>query len=212
MKSAAARNDLLRPEAPLRACSQSCDQTAVPITRCDLPSEALLRRYAAKGAYTDCFATDVAVGVSFAAYVEAFYTSAAFRIERFLLTWLVAKPSSDADARRLARSEAETFAAWSVEARAADQLLVCDYLSRTRSWLMIAPNADGGARLYFGSAVVPVGVGAGAGRLGFPFNALLGFHKLYSRVLLGAARGRVVKLPKAPANAQTKRARREPRP
>lgn len=141
--------------------------------------------------YADCFAADVAESVSLAAYVEAFYTSSAFKCERLVLTLLVAKPSSDADARRLARGEAERFAAWRVEARATDQLLVCDFLSRTRSWLMVAPTEGGGARLYFGTAVVPVGFGSGGGRLGFPFNVLLPFHKLYARVLLGAARARV---------------------
>lgn len=164
------------------------------VTSRELPNEALLYRYAEKGAYTDCFATDVAAGVSLAAFVEAFYTSAAFRCERFVLRWVVAKPSSDDDARRLARGESEKFAAWTVEARASDQLLVCDYLSRTRSWLMVEPMAGGGTRLYFGSAVVPVGIGSSRARLGFPFNALLPFHKLYARTLLGAARGRVGKL------------------
>ncbi|MBX3429465.1 MAG: hypothetical protein KF779_07795 [Hyphomonadaceae bacterium] len=162
------------------------------IKRCALPDEALLRGYAERGAYTDCFAVDVAASVSFAAFVEAFYTSAAFRCERFVLTWVVAKPSSDDEARRLARGEAERFAAWTVEARAPDQFLACDYLRRTRSWLMVAPT-KGGTRLYFGTAVVPVGFGSGGGRLGFPFNALLPFHKLYARILLGAARGRALK-------------------
>lgn len=180
------------------AWRRACDDVCVPnITSRELPAGALLGAYVAKGAYTDCFATDVAARVSLAAFVEAFYTSAAFKCERFVLTWVVAKPSSDDDARRLARGEAEKFAAWTVEARAPDQLLVCDYLSRTRSWLMVAPIEGGGTRLYFGSAVVPVGIGSGRARLGFPFNALLPFHKLYARVLLGAARGRVGKLPGA---------------
>ena len=163
------------------------------ITRCALPAGALLRTYVAKGAYADCFAADIASNASLPAYVEAFYTSTAFKLERFVLTWAVAKPSSDADARRLAHGESEKFAAWTVEARTPDQLLVCDFLSRTRSWLMIAPIENGGTRLYFGTAVVPVGVGAGRRRLGFPFNTLLGFHQLYARILLGAARGRLIK-------------------
>lgn len=161
------------------------------IVRAELPEGALLRRYVDAGAYTDCFATDIAARVSFADYVEAFYTNAAFRPERWVLA-LIGKPSGDADVRRLARGEVETFAAWSVEARAPDQLLLCDFLSRTRSWLMSA-STEGGVRLYFGSAVVPVGVGSGAGRLGFPFNALLGFHQFYARTLLRGARGRVDK-------------------
>jgi hypothetical protein len=176
----------------------SCEETAVQtiqrsVIRCELPPDALLRKYIAEGAYTDCYATEIATSVGFAEYVEAFYTTVPFKAERLVLRWLVAKPSSDADARRLARGEAETFAAWSVEARAHAQLLVCDFLSRTRSWLMISPLDAGGARLYFGTAIVPVGVGSGKGRLGFPFNALLGFHHLYAQILLRAARSRVAR-------------------
>ncbi len=151
----------------------------------------MLGRYADAGAYTDCFATEVRTRVSLEAYVEAFYTSAAFRPERLVLA-LVDKASNDADVQRLARGESETFAAWSVEARAPDQVLLRDFLGRTRSWLMAMP-IEGGTRLYFGSAVIPVGPGSGPGRLGFPFNALIGFHQIYSRVLLGGARGRVLK-------------------
>lgn len=179
---------------PVVASAAPCDRFDVSsIVTPEPPEGALLRRYVAGGAYTDCFATDVAESVSLAAFVEAFYTSAAFKCERFVLRWVVVKPSSDDDARRLARGESEKFAAWTVEARATDQLLVCDYLSRTRSWLMVEP-ISGGTRLYFGSAVVPVGLGSGRARLGFPFNALLPFHKQYARILLGAAQGRVLKL------------------
>jgi hypothetical protein len=154
----------------------------------------LIRAYDAKGAYTDCYAAEVAMSTPLAAFVEAFYTTIPFKLERLVLALLVAKPSSDVDARRLARGEAEVFAAWSVEARAPDQLLVCDYLSRTRSWLMVAPVDGGGTRLHFGTAIVPVGIGAAGGRLGFPFNALLPFHQLYARILLGAARGRMARM------------------
>jgi hypothetical protein len=194
----------------LRRRLWSCEESAVQpiqrsVVRCELPPDALLRKYAAGGAYTDCYATEIAASVDFAEYVEAFYMSAAFKPEQLVL-WLIGKPSGDADSRRLARGEAETFAAWSVEGRASGQLLLCDFLSRTRSWLMIAPT-DGGVRLYFGSAVVPVGMGAGRGRLGFPFNALLGFHGVYSRVLLGAARARVIRLAARRSAARDRRAR-----
>ena len=66
---------------------------------------------------------------------------------------------------------------------------------RTRSWLMAVPQGDGGpvTRLYFGSAVVPVrDRKSGRMRLGLTFTALLGFHKLYSRALLSAARERLI--------------------
>src|ERR1700761_7489234 len=161
---------------------------------CPLPEEALLTRYALAGAYTDCFTTEIARPVSQAAYVEAFYTSALFKLERFLLTWVMSKPSTDAQARDLASGASDTFAAWRVEARSANQLLVCDFLGYTRSWLMIAPRDEGAAftRLYFGTAVVPAhDKVSGQATWTFAFKALLGFHKLYARALLWAARSRL---------------------
>ena len=53
-----------------------------------LPDEALLARYRDGRSYTDCYSVDVAHVVSHAAYVEAFYTSAVFKVERQLLAWL----------------------------------------------------------------------------------------------------------------------------
>lgn len=163
------------------------------IHACALPEAALLRRYLQAGAYTDCYAVDVARPVSHAEYVEAFYTTAVFKLERLLLAWLVARPSTDLQARQLAGGARAEFAAWSVEARAADQLLMCDFHGRTRSWLMCLPTSDGlGTRLFFGSAVVPVvDRRSGQARMGPAFRALLGFHKLYSRVLLRAAVARL---------------------
>ncbi len=165
---------------------------------CELPEGALLRKYLHAGAYADCYVTEVARSVSHAEYVEAFYTTVVFKIERLLLEWLVSRPSTDMEARQLACGALSSFAAWRVEGRGPDQLLLSDFTGRTRSWLMTAPVGNGGAspttRLYFGSAVVPV-VSARSGRatLGFTFRSLLGFHKLYSRVLLLAARSRLTR-------------------
>jgi hypothetical protein len=168
------------------------------IQRCELPQAALLRRYQREGAYADCYVTDVAGQISHAAFVEAFYTTWLFKVEARLLAWLVAKPSTDAQARQLATGATETFAAWSVEKRAVDQLLLCDFQGRTRSWLMVAATTGTGTvgtRLYFGSAVVPVlRRGASQPQLGPVFRLLLGFHKLYSRALLGAAKSRLARL------------------
>ena len=163
----------------------------------ELPSAALLRRYQHGGAYADCYFTDVAGAVSQSAFVEAFYTTPLFKVERAILKWFAARPSTDIDARRLAEAAVDSFAAWSVEGRTADQLLLADYTGRTRSWLMAAPVVGhaGGAstRLYFGSAVVPrVSARSGKRDLGFTFRALLSFHKLYSRALLSSARARVL--------------------
>ena len=116
-------------------------------------------RYANDGGYADCFVVDVPRAISHAQYVEAFYTSCLFKLERFVLRWLVAKPSTDAEAHALALGKRESFAAWSVEARAPEQLLVCDYQGKTRSWLMVEPGFDNGApvtRLYFGTGIDPM--------------------------------------------------------
>jgi hypothetical protein len=163
------------------------------IRRCALPDDALLAGHRDAGAYTDCYCVDVPADVPFAHFVEAFYTTALFKVERLVLAWFASRPSTDAEARALALGTRDAFAAWSVEARADRQLLLCDYTRRTRSWLMVAPAPDGtgGTRLYFGSAVVPVHQASGRRKLGVVFAALLGFHRLYSRLLLRAARARV---------------------
>jgi hypothetical protein len=168
------------------------------IHRCELPQEALLRKYQYEGAYADCYVTQVARQVSHARYVEAFYTTALFKVERLLLAWFVAKPSTDAEATQLAAGALDSFAAWSVEARSANQILMRDFQGRTRSWLMaISPESSAveETRLYFGSAVVPsVSAKSGTRTLGPGFRVLLGFHKVYSRALLFAARSRLTRM------------------
>jgi hypothetical protein len=146
------------------------------------------------GAYTDCYATDVPGAVSHARYVAAFYTTALFKLERLILKWVVSRPSTDAQAEQLAAGTIDRFAAWHVEARAEHQLLLCDFLGRTRSWLMVVPSETGDAtRLYFGSAVVPVqNARTGKPTLGPVYRALLGFHKIYSQALLRAAKARLL--------------------
>jgi hypothetical protein len=94
--------------------------------------------------------------VSHAEFVEAFYTGGLFKVERFLLRVFISRPSTDLQARQLAAGELNEFAAWRVEARAVDQVLLCAIDGRTRSWLMVSAAAvPGRTRLYFGSAVVP---------------------------------------------------------
>ena len=158
---------------------------------CAVPVDSLLSRCIASGAYADCYVTEVPGVVSHAQFVEAFYTTALFRLERLLLAALASRPSSDAQAKQLAEGQRTSFAAWSVEARAHNQLLLS--AGRTKSWLMVAPHADvegGGTRLFFGSAVVPRR-SSGGGGLGPVFRVLLGFHRLYSRALLLSARLRL---------------------
>ncbi len=156
-----------------------------------LPEGALLDAYRQAGTYTDCWTTDVAHPVALADLVTAFYTTPLFKIERAILRWAVRKPSGDAQVTALAAGTIDTFAAWHVEARAPEQLLMCDFRGRTRSWLMVSPGQSASGpmtRLYFGSAVVPVANWqTGRLELGGTFTALLGIHKIYSILLLRAA-------------------------
>jgi hypothetical protein len=153
----------------------------VQVVQGALPDNAALARYSAIG-YTDCFCVDVPKDVSFEAYITAFYTSWLFKMERIVLR-LVKRPSTDLEVAELAVGTRTRFAAWDVEKREEQQILMCDMAGRTRSWLMVEPSGDG-TRLYFGSAVVP---DKKSGKMGWVFNALLGFHKVYSVQLLKAA-------------------------
>ena len=165
------------------------------IRRCELPVRALHEPYRAEGAYVDCYTTVVRGAISHAQFVEAFYTTLLFKLERLILLILFSKPSTDSDVHRLASGESTTFSAWTVESREENQLLLCDFKSHTRSWLMVARedwDGDVVTRIYFGSVVVP-GIRKETGERGltFVFKALLPFHKLYSRALLAAARSRI---------------------
>lgn len=146
------------------------------------PPGALLHRYGGAGGYADCFTARVPGEVSQAAFLEAFYTTPLFKLERLVLAVLLAKPSTDLEARRLAAGETDRFAAWTVETQEADQILMCDFMGSTRSWLMALPEGAS-TTLHFGTAVVPrKGGGMGGG-----FRAMLPLHRLYARALLRAA-------------------------
>lgn len=162
------------------------------VTATRLPDRALLQKYTwIDGGYTDCYAIDIGVAATHAAYVANFYTTWLFKLERAALRLLASRPSTDQQARDFADGTSDCFAAWSVEQRAENQLLARDHSGRTRSWFMIAPisiDRDGSktrTRLFFGSAVVPRrNQGNDRPELGAAFSMLLGFHKCYSRALL----------------------------
>lgn len=162
---------------------------------CAPPTDAFLRRYLRDGAYVDCYMTDVPHGVRQADYVAAFYTTGLFKVERMILK-AVGRPSLDGEAEQLGHGSRDHFAAWHVEERGDRQLLLRDYTGNTRSWLMSEPTQDNDGprtRLYFGSAVVhrtdPI---TGQSAIGTTYRALLGFHKLYSRLLLRAASNKLL--------------------
>lgn len=181
----------MSPAWPQNRFSREANSLMTTITANTLPTQALLIRHRDQGAYTDCFSTEIEREVTFERYVAAFYTSLPFKLERVILRVALALPSSDQQASELARGHRDRFAAWKVEARADQQLLLTDVYGNTRSWLMLEPvsGPTPRTRLYFGSAVIPQrDPKTGALRMGSSYRLLLGFHKLYSRILLGAAR------------------------
>ena len=163
----------------------------------ELPKDALLEKYKQAGAKTDCYFVDIPKQVSQAQYIEAFYTTPLFKIERFILALVARRPSTDEQANALARSKTKNFAAWSVEAQTPEQLLLCDFMGKTRSWLkstaISTADANNSTRLYFGSAVVPKqDHTSGKARVGIGFQLLGGFHHVYSKALLKAAYARLL--------------------
>jgi hypothetical protein len=156
----------------------------------------MLRSYKDGAGFADCYVIEVPGVITQAAFIEALYTSPLFKVERTILKYLASKPATDADVRALAAGKVSKFSAWRVEKQSSTELLLADFTGRTRSWLMVvattANKAEARTRLYFGSAVVPrQRKGTQQPSMGWIFRALLGFHRLYSRLLLKAASNRV---------------------
>ncbi len=151
-----------------------------------LPDEALLDRYRMpadeRSHYTDCFSILYPGQIDLDAFVTAFYTTPLFRCERVVLR-LAGIRSNDLDIAAMLSGEQPEFAAWTVEDRSENQLLLTDLAGRTRSWFMVAPARTQGTQLFFGSAVIA------RESQGLPllYRLLLGLHRVYSRQLLRAA-------------------------
>ena len=163
---------------------------------CEVPVNSLLRSYKDGAGYADCYVAEVPGLVTQETFIEAFYTSPLFKVERTILEYLASKPATDAEAKQLAAGKAVKFSAWRIEAQSASELLLADFTGCTRSWLMATPSTSSATAtstlLYFGSAVLPrKSQGAQKPSMGLTFKALLGFHRLYSRLLLSAASRRV---------------------
>jgi hypothetical protein len=156
------------------------------------------------GNYGDCFSVSVERAASLADFVFAFYTSPLFRIERLILRVLAGAPAGDGDAHALAQGSATTFSIWYAGERTATQLLMCDRYERTRSWFRVVPLGGGRTLLQFGSAVAAAPATAASGgeasadaakvaTSSAVFRLLLGFHILYSQLLLSAAKAGVMR-------------------
>jgi hypothetical protein len=174
------------------------------ITQQPAPPDSLLMSYRGGarperwGQYGDCFSVNLKRRVTLEEFVSAFYTTWVFKIERRMLRWVMRAASTDAQARGVAAGTQDAFAIWRVGARTETQLLMCDRYESTRSWFRVAP-IEGGTLLQFGSAVAAARGGRGGGRggggtasMGGGFQLLLGFHVLYSKVLLRAAATRLM--------------------
>lgn len=157
-----------------------------------LPDDALLQRYNdGSGHYTDCFMAQYPRRITLPQFVEAFYTAPLFKAERLILRFAVNRPSTDEEAANIAQGNATKFAAWDLEDRQQNQLLMCDFAAKTRSWFMIRDHGDG-TQLFFGSAVV---VNPKTGKLGPLIGLTTWLHVAYSRALL---RGAVKRLSQGP--------------
>ncbi|MGC1496060.1 MAG: hypothetical protein WA790_09635 [Sulfitobacter sp.] len=150
---------------------------------CTVPGDGLLQVYVEQGAnYTDCFEAMSPGAVTLPDFIEAFYTTWLFKLERFVLMLVLRRRISDADVTALAQG-ADRFAVWTVEARAEDQILLCDLGGHTRSYLAVSAKDGGVTRLIFGSAVV-----APKGKpLGRMVKVLEPVHRFYSKSLLRLA-------------------------
>lgn len=152
------------------------------ISETDLPDDALLQRYRAEdGHYRDCFTANVPREVALSDFVEAFYTARLFRVERVILRLTGQGASTDADAKAVAIGTSSAFAAWTVEDRTTNQLLMRDRHGATRSWFKVE-EVGTTTVLHFGSVVV-----AQHGKLPGAMKAFLPLHRLYSRLLLKGA-------------------------
>ena len=196
----------LRPPSPLLSNVRRLRNPPMAAIRlCALPTSALLETYAQMGAFTDCYVIELLRPVAQGEFVEAFYTSSIFKVERWMLAKFLSQPSTGAEAHRLATGALGTFAAWSVERRETNQILLA--AGRTRSWLMASSAQASGTvtRLSFGSAVLPRRTrGFGVPRMGWQFRVLLGLSQgvFASSSCLG--------LPGARSNWVTSGMRREP--
>jgi hypothetical protein len=165
------------------------------IEKCVIVPNSVLAIYTSNG-YVDSYRTELPGYISLEDFVFHFYTTALFKLERFILTWSVLKPSKDIQAKELSQGKTDKFAAWTVEDRRENELLMCDMLGRTRSWLMVnhsGTKEQPRTQLYFGTAVVPAAkLTTGSSSIGLFFIALLPFHKIYSVLLLYFARQKLI--------------------
>ena len=164
----------------------------MPIDRAQLPINCLLTTQGMPHDYRDCFAVDLPMAIQLEAYIAAFYTTWLFKLERIFLG-LAGHPSTDQQAIDLAQGQLQAYAAWTLDARQPDQILMRDITGVTCLWLMAVSSASG-TRLYLGSGVKAMQCRAdGSMALPFGYRALMGLHVLYSKALLATTASKLAR-------------------
>lgn len=163
-----------------------------------LPHRASILRYRLPGNYVDCFGATLRGTIGVEQLLASFLTAPAFRPERWLLACALDMRSGDGEAQALARGDRQAFAAWSVEERDAEQVLLCDFLGHTRSWFMTEPGSEPGGgivtRVRYGTAIVRRDMhGVAHWGWSLAFWPLLPLHRLYARILLASTLGRITR-------------------
>ena len=157
------------------------------------PEHSLITEQSKMSGYvTDCFSIEISRAVKLSDFIEAFYKTPLFRLERVVLSLAPKGRMRDADVTALSKGLTDRIFIWEVETRHDAQILLS--AGGTKSWLMVQPIEDG-TRLYFGSVLVPAPskVKDEAPKVGWLIDSLMGAHLLYSRLLLQAAARRLMR-------------------
>jgi len=154
-----------------------------------LPKDSLLRTYEVlEGCHCDCFYVDAQGDADLSSYIAAFFGTWVFQLELKVLSIFGLNRDDAEQIQRLAENRADRMAAWHVEKRSERELLLAVGDGPIRTWLRIEPAGQGAVRMYFGSAMLPIATDTqGRPRQGRMARLALPLHKIYSRVLLGAA-------------------------
>ncbi|MEM9969681.1 MAG: hypothetical protein AAF762_01095 [Pseudomonadota bacterium] len=151
------------------------------VERREVPAASLISPYVDGSNFVDAYFV-ARPGVALPNYVDRFFTTPIFRLERSILRLTGGVPSEDQQVAALASGTGEVMASWRVEARSDDELLLVVPGTPIRTWLAVDDRG-----IWFGSVIV-----AGPdGNIPFMIRALIPFHALYSRVLLWAAARRM---------------------
>ena len=103
------------------------------------------------GYYTDCYGIELGHAITLPEFINAFYTTPLFRLERLILALTPKGRMKDADVTALSSGESDNMSVWKVEGRRDSEILLS--AGRTKSWLMVVPSPNG-SLLFFGSVVV----------------------------------------------------------